>query len=35
MSGDALAMLLLIQIPITAITIYLYIKVLKSKKPGA
>ncbi len=35
MSGDALAMLLLVQVPIAAITIYLYVKVLKSKKPGA
>lgn len=35
MSVDALAMLLLVQVPIAAITIYLYVKVLKSKKPGA
>jgi|GEM_PF-1019280 hypothetical protein len=35
MSGDALAMLLLVQVPIAAITIYLYVKVLKSKKPRA
>lgn len=35
MSGEAIAMLLLVQVPIAAITIYLYIKVLKSKKPGA
>lgn len=35
MSGEALTMLLLVQVPVAAITIYFYIKVLKSKKPGA
>lgn len=35
MSGEALTMLLFVQVPIAAITIYFYIKVLKSKKPGA
>lgn len=35
MNGEALAMLLLVQVPIIAITIYFYIKILKSKKPGA
>ncbi len=35
MSGEALTMLLLVQVPIAAITIYFYIKILKSKKPGA
>ncbi len=33
MKGEALAMLLLVQIPIVAITIYFYSKVLRSKKP--
>jgi len=35
MSEEALTMLLLVQVPIAAITIYFYIKVMKSKKPGA
>lgn len=35
MNGEALAMLLLVQVPIVSITIYFYLKVLKSKKPRA
>ncbi len=35
MCGAAIAMLLLVQIPIAAITVYFYVKVLKSKKPRA
>lgn len=35
MSGAAITMLLLVQVPIAAITIYFYVRVLKSKKPRA
>lgn len=35
MCAAAITMLLLVQVPIAAITIYFYVKVLKSKKPRA